>query len=76
MRLLPELRQNKHRIRLESIHMRVIDNATISLSAAELWCNNYHLIHLLDFLPAALWQLQANDIPLMNGGARLPVRHG
>ena len=49
-----------------SLHWRVIDNATISLSAAEFWVHlNYHLIHLLDFLPAALWQLQANDILLM-----------
>ena len=45
---------------------RVIYNARISLSAEDFWVHmNYQLVHLLDFLPAALWQVTANDILLM-----------
>ena len=35
---------------------RVIDNEAIHLSASQLWVQlNYHLIHLMDFLPIADW---------------------
>ena len=45
---------------------RVIDNASLSLSADAFWVQmNYQLVHLLDFLPAALWQVASNDILLM-----------
>ena len=41
---------------------RVIDNAEIRMTGEEFWVHlNYHLIHLLDFLPVANWPVQAND---------------
>jgi hypothetical protein len=43
---------------LQAVHMhRVIDNAPITIDSTQLWASfNYHLIHAIDFLPAASWQ--------------------
>ena len=51
---------------LTSIHSivchRVIDNQKIVMNKEDFWIQlNYHLIHLLDFLPAASWSLHAGD---------------
>lgn len=62
--LRKELRDNAHRANaLGSISFhRVIDNAPITMSAADFWAAlNYQLIHLVDFLPAANWSLHQND---------------
>lgn len=59
-----ELRENLHRANsIDSIALhRVIDNAPITLSGRELWESlNYQLIHLVDFLPVANWQVYQND---------------
>jgi hypothetical protein len=41
---------------------RVIDNAPITLSGADMWIAlNYQLIHLVDFIPVANWPVHAND---------------
>lgn len=41
---------------------RVIDNAPLRLTLAELWVHlNFQLIHLLDFLPEANWAARCND---------------
>jgi hypothetical protein len=41
---------------------RVIDNKVIQMNGENFWIQlNYHLIHLLDFLPAASWKLHAGD---------------
>lgn len=62
--LRKELRENAHRadaIASIAFH-RVIDNAPITLSGADLWIAlNYQLIHLVDFLPAANWSSHQND---------------
>ena len=62
--LRKELRENAHRadaIASIAFH-RVIDNAPITLSGADLWIAlNYQLIHLVDFLPAANWSVHQND---------------
>ena len=53
-----ELRANLGRLdALREIRLhRVIDNAPITLGAADLWeALNYQLIHLTDFLPVANW---------------------
>ncbi|MEO1171159.1 MAG: hypothetical protein AAFX94_03765 [Myxococcota bacterium] len=66
-KLLPELRRNLHRLdKLESIRFhRVIDNAPIEIDAEGFWINlNYHLMHFVDFTPAANWSSHAND-PLL-----------
>lgn len=52
------LRENLYRIQqLEGITFhRLIDNELISLTGPQLWVQlNYHLIHLMDFLPIADW---------------------
>jgi len=62
--LRTELRENHHRLdALEAIHFhRVIDNAPITMSGADLWVQlNYQLIHLIDFLPVANWSAHRND---------------
>jgi hypothetical protein len=62
--LRKELRENAHRANaLASINFyRVIDNAPITLSGADLWIAlNYQLIHLVDFLPVANWSAHQND---------------
>ena len=59
-----ELRENLHRAdALASISFhRVIDNAPITISCADLWIAlNYQLIHLVDFLPVANWGMHQND---------------
>lgn len=49
------------RIKSLSLH-RVLDNAPITLSASQLWEQlNYHVIHAVDFLPAAAWQRTSNE---------------
>jgi hypothetical protein len=41
---------------------RLLDNAPIELSGAQLWeMLNYQLIHAVDFLPAAAWQRTSNE---------------
>ena len=41
---------------------RVIDNERMEVSADSFWAQlNYQLIHLLDFLPASSWNLNAGD---------------
>ncbi|MEL6183267.1 MAG: hypothetical protein AAFU79_01490 [Myxococcota bacterium] len=66
-KLLPELQANLHRLdQLESIHFhRVIDNAGLSMSGEDLWVDlNFHLMHFVDFMPAANWATHASD-PLL-----------
>jgi len=63
-RLMAALQQNMHRLSsLKSITFhRVIDNKQISVESDMFWEHlNYHIIHLLDFLPAANWQASCND---------------
>ena len=58
--LIEELAANAHRLdELQNMtYHRVMDNATLTLSATDLWVQlNYQLIHLLDFLPATNWGL-------------------
>lgn len=65
--LLAELTANLHRLEeLEALHChRVIDNAPLVLDAENLWIQlNYHLMHFVDFMPAANWGLRRND-PLL-----------
>ena len=46
---------------------RVIDNERIEMDAETLWVQlNYHLMHLLDFIPVASWDLYAADNFLNN----------
>ncbi len=62
--LREELRNNLNRTdELESVRFhRVIDNEEIVMSGEEFWVHlNYHLIHLIDFLPVANWSVQVND---------------
>ena len=49
--------------KLKSIQFhRVIDDAPITLTAPELWeALHYHLIHSIDFLPAAAWKRTSNE---------------
>lgn len=71
--LLDELEQNVHRLdRLESLDFhRVIDNEPLAISADDLWINlNYHLMHFVDFMPAANWSMHRAD-PLMQMFDRL-----
>ena len=48
---------------IKAVHFRrVIDNAEHSLSAEDLWIHlNFHLMHFLDFLPAAGWKAQLSE---------------
>ncbi|MEM7091761.1 MAG: hypothetical protein AAF567_02065 [Actinomycetota bacterium] len=65
--LVPSLEENLHRLdSLKSIRFhRVIDNEPLSLTAEELWVNlNFHLMHFVDFMPAANWGTHRAD-PLM-----------
>ncbi len=62
--LLDDLALNAHRFsRLHSLKMhRVIDNESIVLTRDELVVNlNYHLMHLLDFLPSSAWLSHLDD---------------
>lgn len=49
--------------RLSALRLyRVIDNAPIELTAAQLWEHlNFQLIHAIDFLPAAAWKRTSNE---------------
>ncbi|MEM7256854.1 MAG: hypothetical protein AAF404_05645 [Pseudomonadota bacterium] len=70
---LDELENNIHRLdKLAALHVnRVIDNKPLSVSADSLWINlNYHLMHFVDFVPAANWSTHRSD-PLLQMFARL-----
>jgi len=44
---------------------RCIDNKRVEMSADAFWVQlNYHVIHFLDFIPAANWKLVAGEITL------------
>lgn len=65
------LRDNLHRKQhLQGITFhRLIDNEVISLTGQQLWVQlNYHLIHLMDFLPIAEWSTKKRSLA---GFARL-----
>jgi hypothetical protein len=71
--LLTELEQNMHRLdQLQALHFhRVIDNEPLTIDAENLWINlNYHLMHFVDFMPAANWSAHRSD-PLMQMFERL-----
>lgn len=71
--LLDELQANLHRIdQLEALHCyRVIDNEPLTIDADNLWVNfNYHLMHFVDFMPAANWSTHRAD-PLLQMFERL-----
>ena len=71
--LLEELQNNLHRIdQLEALHChRVIDNEPLTIDAENLWVNfNYHLMHFVDFMPAANWSTHRAD-PLLQMFERL-----
>lgn len=71
--LLDELEQNLHRVaELEALHFhRVIDNEPLTITGEDLWINlNYHLMHFVDFMPAANWATYRAD-PLLLMFARL-----
>ncbi len=64
---IEELEQNLHRIdQLQSLELnRVIDNEPLTIDAENLWINlNFHLMHFVDFMPAANWATYRSD-PLM-----------
>ncbi len=70
---LDELEANLHRLdRLETLHLhRVIDNEPLSIDAENLWINlNFHLMHFVDFMPAANWSTHRAD-PLLQMFRRL-----
>ena len=70
---LDELEANLHRLdELEALHChRVIDNERLTIDADNLWVNlNYHLMHFVDFMPAANWSTHAAD-PLLQMFERL-----
>ncbi len=65
--LLQELDANLHRLdELEALHChRVIDNAPLVIDAKNLWVQlNFHLMHFVDFMPAANWGVRRSD-PLL-----------
>ncbi len=65
--LVQELQDNMHRIGdLQALHCyRVIDNEPLTINAEDLWIDlNYHLMHFVDFMPAANWSTHQAD-PLM-----------
>lgn len=71
--LLDELEQNMHRLSdVQAVHFnRVIDNEPLTLDAENLWINlNYHLMHFVDFMPAANWSTHRAD-PLLQMFERL-----
>ena len=72
-RFLDELEQNLHRLdQLSALHLhRVIDNEPLTIDAENLWINlNYHLMHFVDFVPAANWSTHRAD-PLLQMFSRL-----
>ena len=71
--LLEELEQNMHRLgELKALrYHRVIDNEPLTIDADNLWINlNYHLMHFVDFMPAANWSTHRSD-PLLQMFERL-----
>eukprot|EP00620_Florenciella_sp_RCC1587_P015486 CAMPEP_0182570458 /NCGR_PEP_ID=MMETSP1324-20130603/10766_1 /TAXON_ID=236786 /ORGANISM="Florenciella sp., Strain RCC1587" /LENGTH=365 /DNA_ID=CAMNT_0024784857 /DNA_START=53 /DNA_END=1150 /DNA_ORIENTATION=- len=62
--LLDELKENRTRLRSLkrlSFH-RVIDNMDLTMSAEQFWVHlNYHICHLLDFLPTSCWAYHINQ---------------
>jgi len=71
--LLDELDQNMHRLdQIEALHChRVIDNAPLVIDGENLWIHlNYHLMHFVDFMPAANWSTHRAD-PLLQMFERL-----
>jgi hypothetical protein len=63
--LMEDLEQNAHRLgKLKTLHYhRVIDNEPLSIDATNFWIQlNYHLIHLVDFVPTANWSLHRADL--------------
>ncbi|MEM9712522.1 MAG: hypothetical protein AAGA17_09940 [Actinomycetota bacterium] len=71
--LLDELEANVHRLdRLEALHLhRVIDNEPLTIDAENLWVDlNFHLMHFVDFMPAANWWTHRAD-PLLQMFERL-----
>ena len=70
---LDELERNIGRIdQLQSLQLyRVIDNEPLTVSAESMWVNlNFHLMHFVDFMPAANWSIHRGD-PLLQMFARL-----
>ncbi|MEM1418024.1 MAG: hypothetical protein AAGH15_24220, partial [Myxococcota bacterium] len=66
--LLAELEANLHRLdELEALHChRVIDNAPLVIDADAVWVQlNFHLLHFIDFMPAANWASRLSD-PLLH----------
>ncbi len=71
--ILDELEANVHRLdQLETLHLhRVIDNEPLTIDAENLWINlNFHLMHFVDFMPAANWGAHRSD-PLLQMFERL-----
>ncbi len=71
--LLGELDLNMHRLgELKALHChRVIDNEPLTIDADNFWINlNYHLMHFVDFMPAANWSTHRAD-PLLQMFERL-----
>ncbi|MEZ5700752.1 MAG: hypothetical protein R3E42_00375 [Burkholderiaceae bacterium] len=71
--LLPELEGNLHRLgELKALRChRVIDNEPLVVDAENFWINlNYHLMHFVDFMPAANWSTHRAD-PLLQMFERL-----
>ncbi|MEM7337170.1 MAG: hypothetical protein AAF467_00910 [Actinomycetota bacterium] len=70
---LDELEANLHRLdALEALELnRVLDNEPLTIDAENLWINlNYHLMHFVDFMPAANWSTHRSD-PLLQMFERL-----
>ncbi len=70
---LDELEANMDRIdSLTELHLhRVIDNEPLVIDADALWVNlNFHLMHFVDFMPAANWSTHSAD-PLLQMFERL-----
>lgn len=73
--LLSELEQNLDRLdQLKTLHyQRVIDNEPLSIDSENLWINlNFHLMHFVDFMPAANWSSHRAD-PLLQMFERLSL---
>lgn len=71
--LLNELEHNMHRLgELKALHFhRAIDNEPLTIDADNLWIHlNYHLMHFVDFVPAANWSTHRAD-PLLQMFERL-----
>jgi hypothetical protein len=70
---LDELEANIHRLdKLKALRLnRVIDNEPLTIDAENMWINlNFHLMHFVDFMPAANWSTHAAD-PLLQMFERL-----